>query len=114
MLNGESRARELVGQQPTVSGHVEPVVMLKDYMDQGKFNVDYIVDKDKKVVGVSHPDWPFTIMRNQQSKMETAIVCNNTDEPFGILDSDVFNTILMCWLLIDDPKLIDGAVQDAT
>ena len=100
--------------EQTVASPIEPVVMLQDYMEQGKFNVDYVIDKDKKVVGVSHPDWPFTIMRNQDSKTETAIVCNNTDEPFGILDSDVFNTILMCWLLIDDPKLIDDAAQDVT
>mgnify|MGYP003630085866 CR=1 FL=1 len=99
-----------LNEQPVISNPLEHVVMLQDYMGQGKFNVDYIVDKDKRVVGVSHPDWPFTIMRNQDNKTETAIVCNNTDEPFGILDSDVFNTILMCWLLIDDPKLIDEAM----
>ncbi len=100
--------------QPTVASPIEPVVMLQDYMEQGKFNVDYIVNADKKVIGVSHPDWPFTIMRNQDTNMETAIVCNNTDEPFGKLDSDVFNTVLLCWLLIDDPKLIDDAAQGAT
>ena len=86
---------------------------IKD-IEQGKFNIDYIVDKDRWVVGVSHPDWPFTIMRNQKNKQETAIVCNTTDEPFGVIDSDVFNTILMCWLLIDDPELISDAAQDAT
>ncbi|MCP4987554.1 MAG: hypothetical protein GY928_16305 [Colwellia sp.] len=100
--------------QTTVASPIEPVVMLQDYMEQGKFNVDYIVNADKKVIGVSHPDWPFTIMRSQDTNMETAIVCNNTDEPFGKLDSDVFNTVLLCWLLIDDPKLIDDAAQDAT
>lgn len=78
-------------------------------MNQGKFNVDYIVDKSNKVIGVSHPDWPFTIMRNQHNKAETAIVCNSTDEPFGVLDSDIFNTVIMCWLLIDDPDLMDKA-----
>ena len=83
----------------------------KDEIDQGKFNVDYIFDKDNNVIGISHPEWPFVIMRDQKNKTETAIVCSNTDEPFGILDSDVFNTILMSWLLIDDPKLIDDAYQ---
>ena len=96
----------------TVASPIEPVVMLQDYTEQGKFKVDYIFNADKKVIGISHPDWSFTIMRNQENKTETAIVCNNTDEPFGILDSDVFNVILMCWLLIDDPKLIDDAVKD--
>ena len=99
--------------QQAVSNPLEHVVMLQDYMEQGKFNVDYVLNADKKVIGVSHPDWPFTIMRNQDTNMETAIVCNNTNEPFGKLDSDVFNTVLMCWLLIDDPKLIDEAALDA-
>lgn len=98
-------------QKPTVSNPLEHVVMLQDYMEQGKFKVDYIYDIDKKIIGVSHPDWPFVIMRNQENKTETAIVCSNTDEPFGALDSDVFNTVLLCWLLIDDPKLIDDAAD---
>jgi hypothetical protein len=101
-------------QKQTEVNPIQPVVMLQDYMEQGKFNVCYIFNEDKKVIGVSHPDWPFTIMRNQENKSETAIVCTNTDEPFGVLDSDVFNAILMCWLSIDDPKLIDDAAQDST
>jgi hypothetical protein len=81
---------------------------IKD-MGQGRFNVDYVFNSEKKCIGVTHPDWPFTIMRNQKNKSETAIVCNATDEPFGVIDSDVFNTVLMCWILIDDPKLIEEA-----
>tara|TARA_R110002020_G_C15790452_1_gene730137 strand:+ start:49 stop:336 length:288 start_codon:yes stop_codon:yes gene_type:complete len=81
---------------------------IKD-IGQGKFNVDYVFNSEKECIGVTHPDWSFTIMRNQKNKQETAIVCNTTDEPFGVIDSDVFNTVLMCWLLIDDPKLIDEA-----
>ena len=46
-----------------------------------------------------------------KNKSETAIVCSNTDEPFGVLDSDVFNTILLSWLLIDDPRLIDESAK---
>lgn len=89
--------------------NVHSISNLSDELEQGKFSVDYIMDENKNCVGVSHPDWSFTIMRSQNNKSETAIVCSNTDEPFGILDSDVFNTILMSWLLIDDPKLIDEA-----
>lgn len=89
--------------------NVHSISNLSGELEQGKFSVTYVVDENKKCVGISHPDWPFTIMRNQHNKSETAIVCNNTDEPFGILDSDVFNTILMSWLLIDDPNLIDEA-----
>lgn len=73
----------------------------------GKHEVHYILNADKKVVGVTHPDWPFRIMRNQDDKTETAFVCEDTNEPFGVLESDVFNTVLIAWLLIDDPKLID-------
>ena len=75
----------------------------------GKFAVDYIMDENNKVIGISHPNWPFAIIRNQDSKSETAFVCDETNEPFGVLDSDVFNTVLMSWLLIDDPSLIDSA-----
>ena len=110
ILNLEKLKMDNETKQPTISNTLERVVMLQNYMDQGRFNVDYILNADKKAIGVSHPDWSFTIMRNQDANMETAIVCNNTDEPFGKLDSDVFNTILMCWLLIDDPKLIDKAM----
>ncbi len=88
------------------------LIELSDHMNQGKFAVDYVFDEKGAVVGVTHPDWPFTIMRDKYSKTETAIVCSNTNEPFGALDSDVFNTVLMCWLLIDDPKLIDEASKD--
>tara|TARA_R110002012_G_scaffold72014_2_gene184284 strand:- start:4 stop:306 length:303 start_codon:yes stop_codon:yes gene_type:complete len=89
--------------------NVHSISKSTDELEQGKFSVDYIMDKNKKCVGVSHPDWSFTIMRNQHNKSETAMVCNNTDQPFGVLDSDVFNTILMSWLIIDDPNLIDEA-----
>lgn len=92
--------------------NVHSILNLSDELEQGKFSVDYIMDENKNCVGISHPDWPFTIMRNHHNKCETAIVCNNTDEPFGVLDSDVFNTILMSWLLIDDPKLVDEAKID--
>lgn len=75
------------------------------------FDVEYILDEDKKVIGVTHPKWPFRIMRNQKDKNKCAFVCEETDEPFGVLDRDMFNTLLMCWLLIDDPELIDSAAK---
>lgn len=83
------------------------VVSLDTFNEDKKFEVEYILDKNNKPIGITHPDWTYTIMRNQDSKKQTALVCNQTNEPFGILDSDVFNTLLMCWVLIDDPKLID-------
>ena len=78
---------------------------------EGNYKCDYIFDGDR-VVGVKHPDWSFRIQRNL-IKNEIALVSEDNDEPFGILDADVFNTILTCWLLIDDPKLIESAVEQA-
>jgi len=75
----------------------------------GRYEVGYIFDEGDKVVGVTHPDWPFRIMRVDD---RIALVCEDNDEPFGELDADIFNTILMCWLLVDDPKLIDEAAQN--
>ena len=74
--------------------------------EDGKYEVEYVFDENDKIVAVTHPEWPFRIMRN---KDKIAMVCEDTDEPFGEMDSDVFNTLLICWLLIDDPKLIDSA-----
>ena len=79
---------------------------------EGRYEVTYIFDDDvgsKKVVGVTHLDWPFRIMRVGD---KVAMVCEDTDEPFGELDYDVFDTLLMCWLLIDSPHLIDGGIED--
>ena len=67
------------------------------------YEVQYIME-DGKVIGVTHPSWPFRIQRKDD---EIALVAEDNDEPFGIIDADMFNTILMCWLLIDAPKLIE-------
>jgi hypothetical protein len=72
----------------------------------GKFDVEYGFGDDGKIVAVTHPQWPFRIMRNGE---RIALVCEDGDEPFGELDADVFNTIVMCWLLVDDPELITQA-----
>ena len=74
-------------------------------IEKQKYEMEYI-SEDGQVVGIRHPKWPFRIMRKDN---EAAFVCEETDEPFGILDRDVFNTILMCWLLVDDPESIDRA-----
>ena len=77
--------------------------------EDGKFKCDYIFSKDK-VVGVKHPDWNFRIQRSFANN-EIALVSEDDDTPFGVLDADVFNSILMCWLLIDDPKMVDETAQ---
>ena len=74
------------------------------------FEVEYILNGDV-VTGVTHPDWPFAIVKNG---IQRAIVCKETNEPFGKLKKDDFNALLMCWLLIDDPDLIEKAVNNET
>lgn len=75
-----------------------------------KYAITYIYDDNyENIIGVTHPDWPFRIHRVDG---EIAIVDESTDEPFGILDADVFNTILACWLIIDAPHLITGQSSD--
>jgi len=73
------------------------------------YEVEYIFSGDK-ITGITHPDWPYAIVRNGAQR---ALVCKETDEPFGKLMKDDFNTLLMCWLLIDDPELIDAAAKDS-
>ena len=72
------------------------------------FEVEYIYSGDV-ITGITHPDWPYCIVRNGAQR---ALVCKETNEVFGKLMKDDFNTILMCWLLIDDPDLIDAAAKD--
>lgn len=77
------------------------------FTKKGGIDIECVFD-DGKVVAVTHPDWPFRIMRKGES---IALVCEETDEPFGELKADLFNTLLVCWLLIDDPDLIDSAAN---
>lgn len=70
-----------------------------------KYEIEYIF-KDDKVVAITHPLWGFRIMRKGD---KIALVCEDNDEPFGEIDADVFNTILVCWLLIDSPETFDEA-----
>ncbi len=66
-----------------------------------KFQV--IADKDKKVIGIKHSDWGFRIQRNGD---RIAFVSEPDNQPFGELDAEVFNTILGCWLMVDDVKTL--------
>ena len=72
------------------------------------YEVEYILSGDV-ITGITHPEWPFVIVKNG---MQRALVCKETDEVFGMMMKDDFNTILMCLLLIDDPELIDAAAKD--
>lgn len=80
------------------------VIQINKPERDAKYKVQYVTE-DGRIVAITHPDWPFRIMRRND---RIAMVCEDTDEPFGEIDADVFNTILACWLLIDDPKLIEG------
>lgn len=68
-----------------------------------KFNIQYIED-DGVIIGVTCPEWPFRIQRKDD---KIALVCMATDEPFGVIDAVAFNTLVACWLLVDDPPLVD-------
>lgn len=70
--------------------------------DQDK--IGYILDGDNKIIGVSHSDWPFDIVKKDD---EIAFVSDD-GEAFGVLPHNVFNDILISWLLIDAPKLVDS------
>jgi len=69
-----------------------------------EYNFEYYMNGNKKVYAISHLDWPFRIHRNGDN---IAFVHQETDEPFGVLNASVFNTLLFCWLLVDDPKLME-------
>lgn len=78
------------------------------FKSKSRFSFDYYFGEDGKVVGVSCQDWPFRIMRNGS---KIALVCEDTDEPFGELDAEVFNTLLACWLMIDDIDTLRSAAK---
>ena len=75
-----------------------------DLFQAAKVGFQYLLDDDGAVYAVTHTEWPYRIHRNGD---DMAIVCKDTNEPFGILQRDMFNTLLACWLKVDDPKLLD-------
>lgn len=76
---------------------------------QEGFEVDYILTPDNEVVGISHPEWNFQITRSDDGKL--AAFVTDDGEAFGELPADKFNTLLISWLLIDDPSLVDEAAD---
>lgn len=84
------------------------VISLEDKKD----DVQYAVDENGKIAGVTHPKWNFIICRDKEGK-KTAFVCDNadTEEIFGELDSEMFNQVLLAWLLIDQPDLVDSVSE---
>tara|TARA_R110000851_G_scaffold273794_1_gene426430 strand:+ start:527 stop:829 length:303 start_codon:yes stop_codon:yes gene_type:complete len=84
---------------------VDNIIDLFEGSDYHK--VEYIFNGDV-ITGITHSSWPFAIIKNGNQR---AFVCKETNEPFGKLMKDDFNTILMCWLLIDDSELIKKATN---
>lgn len=74
-----------------------------------KFGCEYLFDDNGEVRGVSHPEWPFSIRIDRYTGDDVAFVCKDTGDAFGEMSKDQFNTILICWLLVIDPELIDRA-----
>jgi len=81
-------------------------VVKADFPGQGRYAVDYILDEKERIVGVGHPDWPYTIKRDGDD-----VSFYSDGDRFGTLPHDIFNTILICWLMIDAPHLIDSAAS---
>ena len=75
---------------------------------KGKFDIVYVTDENDKVIGITRDDWGFRIQRNGD---RIAFVSEVDDQPFGELDSEVFNTILGCWLMIDDVDTLKGCSE---
>ena len=75
---------------------------------KGKFDMDYIFDDNDKVVGITREDWGFRIQRNGD---RIAFVSDVDDQPFGELDAEVFNTVIGCWLMIDDVETLKGCSE---
>ena len=73
-----------------------------------KGDIEYIFDQGV-VIGVRHSSWKFRIMRNGG---KVAFVCDESDQPFGELDGDVFNSTLIAWLLIDEDGFADKLADD--
>ena len=73
-----------------------------------KGEIEYIFDQGV-VIGVRHSSWKFRIMR---SGGKVAFVCDESEQPFGELDGDVFNSTLIAWLLIDEPGMADKLADD--
>lgn len=75
---------------------------------KGKFDIVYVTDEDDEIVGITRDDWGFRIQRNGS---QIAFVSEADDQPFGELDAKVFNTILGCWLMIDDVETLKSASE---
>ena len=81
----------------------------KKVEDQGvvdKFDFAYITNDENRITGVSHSNWPFCIQRSENGRGNEIALVSDDGEPFGALDREVFNALLVCWLLIDDPNAI--------
>jgi len=77
-----------------------------DFHRNDGFDVEYIMDDEGNIEAVTHPLWPFRIQRKGDV---IAFADEETESAFGELSADIFNTLLTCWLLIDDPKSLDDA-----
>ena len=72
--------------------------------DDGRYKVTYEINDEDGVIATGHPDYP--------EPGESAIVELSTSEPFGVLPTDVFNTVLLCHLLATDSKMMIEAAKD--
>lgn len=83
------------------------VVNIEDYRKTE--GVEYMLD-ESKVVGVTHSRSSMVIMRDDTGK-ETGVIDRVTGNAVMTMNSADFNELLISWLLIDNPSLIDDAAE---
>lgn len=79
-----------------------------EFPAKGTFDVEYVM-VGQKVIGMTHPLWPFRIQRKGD---KIAFVSEDDDQPFGELNAEVFNTIICCWLMVDDADTLKECAKD--
>ena len=64
----------------------------------------YIVD-DKGNNGISHTSWPVDLMKIGGN---VCMIDKVTGEITEAMESQVFNSVIYFWLMLDAPELFDG------
>lgn len=64
----------------------------------------YIVDHNGNN-GISHTDWPVDLMKINDN---VCMIDKVTGEITEAMNSQVFNSVIYFWLMLDAPELFDG------
>ncbi len=66
--------------------------------------IKYIVD-DYGNNGIDNPEWPFYLMKMGG---DVCMISKDSGEIVERMESQVFNSIVYFWLMLDAPHLFDG------